>query len=140
MATKEINTPIADSKLKNGKVTPINGGNDGGGNGNIIQAADALDKKMTPVEHKLIQFDMKSSEGNLAYPNMLNEMFESLRNSVESADDAPTQQQYEMFDFLNKQLDEQLAAWKQIQETDVAQLNNAIKTANIPGVIVGKGE
>jgi DNA gyrase subunit B len=32
MATKEINTPIADTKLKNGKVTPINGGNDGNGN------------------------------------------------------------------------------------------------------------
>jgi DNA gyrase subunit B len=27
MATKEINTPIADTKIKNGKVTPINGGN-----------------------------------------------------------------------------------------------------------------
>src|SRR5436305_227054 len=27
MATKEINTPIEDTKTKNGKVTPINGGN-----------------------------------------------------------------------------------------------------------------
>jgi len=30
MATKEINTPIADTKTKNGKVTPITGGNGGG--------------------------------------------------------------------------------------------------------------
>ena len=27
MATKEINTPITDTKTKNGKVTPINGAN-----------------------------------------------------------------------------------------------------------------
>jgi len=33
MATKEINTPIADTKTKNGKVTPISTVN-GGGNGN----------------------------------------------------------------------------------------------------------
>jgi DNA gyrase subunit B len=30
MATKEINTPIADTKTKNGTITPINGGNGGG--------------------------------------------------------------------------------------------------------------
>jgi len=27
MATKEINTPITETKTNNGKVTPINGGN-----------------------------------------------------------------------------------------------------------------
>jgi len=42
MATKEINTPIADTKLKNGKVTPINGGNDGSGNGNHDYNADSI--------------------------------------------------------------------------------------------------
>src|SRR5436305_11714247 len=33
MATKEINTPIADTKTKNGSLTPITGGNGGGANG-----------------------------------------------------------------------------------------------------------
>ncbi len=40
MATKEINTPIVDTKTKNGKVTPINGGN--GGNGNSDYTADSI--------------------------------------------------------------------------------------------------
>jgi len=39
MATKEINTPIADTKTKNGKVTPINGGN---GNSNSDYTADSI--------------------------------------------------------------------------------------------------
>ena len=34
MATKEIQTPIVDTKTKNGKVTPINTTNGNGGNGN----------------------------------------------------------------------------------------------------------
>jgi len=37
MATKEINTPIVDTKTKNGKVTPINGGN-----GNSDYNADSI--------------------------------------------------------------------------------------------------
>jgi len=37
MATKEINTPIVDTKTKNGKVTPINGGN-----GNSDYTADSI--------------------------------------------------------------------------------------------------
>ena len=113
---------------------------DGTNYSSVLQTADALDKKMTPVERKLIQVDMKSSEGNLNYPTVLNEMFDTFRASVESADSAPTQQQFEMYDFLNKQLEEQLAAWKQIQQSDLAQLNDAIKSANIPAVTVGKGE
>src|SRR5262250_1658108 len=37
MATKEINTPITETKTKNGKVTPINGGN-----GNSEYTADSI--------------------------------------------------------------------------------------------------
>jgi hypothetical protein len=36
---------------------------------------------------------MKGSEGNLVFPNMLNEEFDGFASSVESADAAPTQQQ-----------------------------------------------
>ena len=39
MATKEINTPIADTKTQNGKVTPINGGN---GSSNSDYNADSI--------------------------------------------------------------------------------------------------
>ncbi len=48
MATKEINTPIADSKTKNGKVTPIDGGN--GGNGSSDYTADSI-KVLSGMEH-----------------------------------------------------------------------------------------
>ena len=41
MATKEINTPIAETKTKNGKVTPISTGN-GAGNGNSEYTAESI--------------------------------------------------------------------------------------------------
>ena len=49
MATKEINTPIVDSKTKNGKVTPISTVN-GAGNGNSDYNADSI-KVLSGMEH-----------------------------------------------------------------------------------------
>jgi DNA gyrase subunit B len=48
MATKEINTPIAETKTKNGKVTPIDGGT--GGNGNSDYTAESI-KVLSGMEH-----------------------------------------------------------------------------------------
>src|SRR5271167_3715354 len=42
MATKEINTPIVDTKTKNGKVTPINTSNSGGNGSNNDYNADSI--------------------------------------------------------------------------------------------------
>src|SRR5208283_4423202 len=45
----------------------------GSPNSEVLDAAKALDQKISQVEESLIQVKMKSSEGNLRYPNMLNE-------------------------------------------------------------------
>jgi photosystem II stability/assembly factor-like uncharacterized protein len=100
----------------------------------ILDAAAELDKKMTAVEQELIQIKMKSSEGNLRYPNMLNEQFDSFRYSVESADAAPPKQVFNVFNQLSGRLDVQLAAWKQLLATDVAALNDMIRKRDIPAL------
>ncbi len=98
----------------------------------LLAQADALDNKMKPVEEELIQVNMKGSEANLAFPNMLNEAFDSFRSSLDYADNAPTEQQYEVFKLLRGRLDQQLAAWKQIMSSDVPAFNDAVKQYNIP--------
>ena len=98
----------------------------------LLAQADALDKKMTPVEEQLIQVNMKGSEANLAFPNMLNEQFDSFSSSVQAGDGAPPQQQYEVFKMLRGQLDQQLAAWKQILSVDVPAFNSLVQSTNVP--------
>lgn len=98
----------------------------------LLAQAEALDKKMTPVEERLIQVNMKGSEANLAFPNMLNEQYDSFRSSVEAGDSAPTQQQYEVARMLRSQLDQQQAAWKQILSTDVPAFNELVRKSNVP--------
>ena len=57
---------------------------------------------------------------------------------MESADSAPTQVSYEVFDMLSKQLDEQLAKWKQILSTDVPAYNEVVKKQEVPAIILAK--
>jgi len=106
---------------------------------NVLDQADALDKKMTPVEEELIQVNMKGSEANLAFPNMLNEAFDSFTSSVEAGDGAPTRQQYEVFKLLRGHLDEELAAWKKVLAADVPALNDLIKKSDVPVLKVSAG-
>jgi len=98
----------------------------------LLEQADALDKKVTPVEEELIQVNMKGSEANLAFPDMLNELFDSFTSSLESGDGAPTQQQYEVFKKLRGKLDQQLEAWKQVLASDVPAFNEQVKKTDIP--------
>src|SRR6185312_3483982 len=84
----------------------------------VADAGKQLDKKMTEVEEVLIQTKAKSGQDVLNYPIRLNNYLVALGGVVGSADSAPTQVSYEVFDMLSKQLDEQLAKWKQIVTTD----------------------
>ncbi|HXA09644.1 MAG TPA: hypothetical protein VNW28_06650, partial [Chthoniobacterales bacterium] len=87
------------------------------------------------IEEKLIQVKMKSSEGNLVYPNELNEEFYTFTQSIE-ADTAPTQPQEEVFKQLAGQLEEQLKAWTQITTDDVPKVNALVKQADLPALTV----
>src|SRR5271167_1252362 len=109
-------------------------------NSEVISAAKALDGKMTPVEEKLIQVKMKSSEGNLRYPNMLNEQYASFNDLIQSVDQAPTAQQQLVYDDLHTRLSAQLAQWQQIQTTDVPALNDLMRKNGVPSLTVGNGK
>ena len=112
----------------------------GSPNSEVITAAKTLDQKMTPVEANLIQVKMKSSEGNLRYPNMLNEQYFSFNELIQSVDQAPTAQQLLVFDELHAGLTGQLAQWQQIQTTDVPALSDLMRKNGAPTLSVGNGQ
>jgi photosystem II stability/assembly factor-like uncharacterized protein len=112
----------------------------GSPNSEVISAAKALDQKMSPVEASLIQVKMKSSEGNLRYPNMLNEQYASFNDLIQSVDQTPTAQQLLVFDELHTRLTAQLAQWQQIQTADVPALNDLMRKNGVPSLSVGNGQ
>jgi hypothetical protein len=101
-----------------------------------LVAADDLEKKMSEVERQLVQVDMKGSEGNLAFPNMLNERFDSFSHVIEYADTEPTKPALDVFQMLNGKLDEQLKKWAQIKTDDVPKVSAQIKQVDLPALII----
>lgn len=104
----------------------------------VADAGKQLDKKMTEVEEVLIQTKAKSNQDVLNYPIRLNNHLVALGGVVGSADSAPTQASYQVFEMLSKQLDEQLAKWKQILAVDVPAYDDVVRKQEIPAIIVPK--
>ena len=100
----------------------------------LADAGVALDKKMTVVEEALIQTKAKSGQDVLNYPIRLNNLLVALGGVVSSADAAPTKQDYEMFDDLGRQAEEQLVKWTAIVKTDLAAYNQLAREKAIPAV------
>jgi len=101
-----------------------------------LDAADALDHKMSEVEQRLIQVNMKGSEANLAFPNMLNERFDTFSHTIDVGDTEPTKPQLDVCQLLSSQLEEQLKKWAQIKNEDVPKVSELIKQANLPALII----
>jgi hypothetical protein len=101
-----------------------------------LTAADDLDRKMSEVEKKLIQVNMKGSEANLAFPNMLNERFDTFSRVIDTGDTEPTKPQLDVFQMLSSQLDEQLQKWAQLKKDDLPKVSDLIKQGNLPALII----
>jgi photosystem II stability/assembly factor-like uncharacterized protein len=102
----------------------------------VADAGKTLDTKMTEVEEALIQTKAKSGQDVLNFPVRLNNHLVALSGVVGSADSAPTKQSYEVFDTLNKAVDEQLAKWKAIVSADVSAYNNLMKQREVPALMM----
>lgn len=102
-----------------------------------LATTDDLVKKMSEIEGQLMQVKMKSTEGNLAFPNMLNEELYSFSHSIE-ADAAPTKGQQEVFAMLDGRINEQLQRWNQLKETDLPKIGTAIKSLDLPALLLSQ--
>jgi photosystem II stability/assembly factor-like uncharacterized protein len=106
----------------------------------LVAAAKDFDKKSLGIESQLLQVNAKSSESNLNYPVLIDEQLHSLLFSVDSADAAPTEQQYAVYDELEKQAEPLLAQYRDLMSTDLPALNEMANKQNIPLLYVPAGK
>jgi predicted negative regulator of RcsB-dependent stress response len=105
----------------------------------LVSATKDFDKKSLDVESQLLQVNSKSSESNLNYPVLIDERLHSLLFSVESADAAPTKQQYEVFEDMEKQAQPLLAQYRELMSKDLPALNEMVNKQSIPALYVPAG-
>ncbi|HKB64339.1 MAG TPA: hypothetical protein VKC61_00695 [Pyrinomonadaceae bacterium] len=102
----------------------------------INDAATPLKKNLTAVEESLYQTKNRSSQDPLNFPIRLNNKLAALAGVVQSADAAPTDQSYAVYDELVVEIDAQLAKLAQIMKTDVPAFNQLVRDQNVPAVTV----
>jgi hypothetical protein len=59
-------------------------------------------------------------------------MFIALESTVEQSDAAPTQATYDVFDYLDHELQHQISQWNMIMTSDLPALNKLIHDRDIP--------
>jgi photosystem II stability/assembly factor-like uncharacterized protein len=100
----------------------------------VIDAANALDKKMTAVEETLYQTKNHSSQDPLNNAIRLNDKLAGVADSASTGSSAPTAQQIAVRDALIGQIDVQLATLKTIWDTDLPAFNKLVRDQNVPAI------
>jgi photosystem II stability/assembly factor-like uncharacterized protein len=100
-----------------------------------IQAiADGLMKPLTVVEEEVYQVRNRSGQDPLNYPIRLNNKIAALSGVIESADNKPTDQSYEVYKELSTELDAQLQKLQATLKTELRRMNAAFQREKIAPV------
>jgi photosystem II stability/assembly factor-like uncharacterized protein len=105
----------------------------------IVSSAKSLGEKISAVEDALFQVHKTAEKDSFNYGGRLNDMFIALHEYVEQADAAPTAAMYEVFKYLDQQLQQQLSLWRSISDTDIRAFNRLMLDNDVPilGLPVG---
>jgi len=102
----------------------------------VTNSIAAVESKLGVLEGSTGSTFLVGAEGrSLA---RLNRGLNQLLSTVDSADTAPTQQASLMCDQLLRVLEEQLATWNEIKESEVPALNRRLKAANLSPVRISE--
>ncbi len=100
----------------------------------LKKQAAAVAAKLTVVEEKLLNPNIKSDEDDLNYEPQLDHDFTNLAGLVASADAKPTASALVYYDVLKKRLDAIVAEYRSLLDRDVADFNRAADAAGVPRI------
>jgi photosystem II stability/assembly factor-like uncharacterized protein len=100
----------------------------------IQKLVDGMMKPLTAVEEEVYQVKLHAFEDPLNYPIKLNNKIASLAGVVQSADARPTDQSYEVFKQLSRQLDANIEKLMSTLATELPRVNAALRREKIAPV------
>jgi photosystem II stability/assembly factor-like uncharacterized protein len=104
----------------------------------VIEAAEALDKKMTEIEETLYQTKNKSGQDPLNFPIRLNNKLAALNGVAGSGAWRPTAQSETVRGELTKSIDGELKKLESIMQNDLPAFNEKVKQKSIDAIIIKK--
>jgi hypothetical protein len=110
---------------------------DNDGNRAIFSGANELEKKLVAVRDPLINLQISANEDSLAYRPQLDGQLAFLSMIVGGwSDSAPTDAAVQRFSILKAQVDQALAQWRSVQQTDVAEFQKLAAGRGYQSVVV----
>jgi len=100
----------------------------------VAKAAQSVVDRLKPIEAELIQAKARSRGDTLNFPVRLNGKLAALIGQIASGDTAPTASQKAVFGDLSQRVQAQLDQLSEAIVTEVGNLNEAIRNANLPTV------
>jgi len=100
--------------------------------------ASSISDSLSRIEKALIERRAKAGQDALNYPLKLNNKILALKSTVYSADARPTRQSYDVFADLSRRIDELIASYERIRDTQVAAFNALLKSSDVPAVVLPK--
>ena len=95
--------------------------------GPTAKALDKLHDDLITVETTLYQVKNQSSEDPLNFPIKLNNKIAAIQGVVESADSAPTEQSYDVFQLLAGRVDQELNKLDAAVKVDLPRVNQMLQ-------------
>jgi hypothetical protein len=92
--------------------------------------------KLTAIEKKLANPELKSSQDVLNFAPALDHQFAGLARVASSADTKPTESSWVFLKQIQGQVDGALAEWKTAVEKDLADFNKTVREKDVPPVVV----
>jgi hypothetical protein len=108
------------------------------GDAAITSLGGTVKTRLSAPEEEIYQVKNRSSQDPLNFPIMLNNKLAALIGTVQSADAAPTAQSYQVYQYLDSLVRAQLDLVDGVISSDVTQLNNLLKNANLPAIDTAK--
>jgi hypothetical protein len=109
-----------------------------GKDGGLEEKGKALTEKLTAIEKKLVNPDIKSNQDVLNYPPALDHSFAGLASVVSSADAKPTDSSVAYYKEIRAKLDAVQAELAGVLGVDLDAFNRAVEQAGIPPVVAAR--
>lgn len=87
------------------------------------QTVDRVKREMDEIENAFVQTKSVNVAASLVYPIELDAQYADLENVVESADSAPPQQTYQMFDVYERRREQLQSRWNALQ-VELSKISN----------------
>jgi hypothetical protein len=105
--------------------------------GDLAAAANDFQTALSAVEGEIYQVRNRSNQDPLNFPIKLNNKLAALLGVVEGSENRPTEQSYEVFQYLSDLLDAELETLRDILQNDMPSLNQRLDGLGLDPVVAG---